>query len=227
MPIPDLTDNTATLVLSGQLTQIPGLYQARAQFTTSDGIKKSDRIWFEAVDPIEREGTTPGGIVVDRAWMKLEDLFDSELGGPHLRDRTMAIFDKSKMARLLPDALYRIGATYTPAQVYNETNFPFTDHSPLATQGLLVESIKHLMRSYVEQPLPVGSNITYFDRRDYLTRWQQIYQIENDLFVLWLDLFKQSMIGFGNTSVLVGGYNSPAYRIPRYMRGRYPYQIRY
>lgn len=131
------------------------------------------------------------------------------------------------MARLLPDALYKIGATYTPVMNYNEANFPFEFHSPLASQALLVESIRHLMRSYVEQPLPVGSNVTYFDRRDYLNRWQTIYTIENDLLIQWLDLFKMDQIGFGNTASLVGGYNSPAYRIPRYMRGRYPYQIRY
>lgn len=131
------------------------------------------------------------------------------------------------MAKLLPDALYKIGATYTPVMTYNEDNFPFDNHSPLATQALLVESIRHLMRSYVEQPLPVGSNVTYFDRRDYLNRWQTIYTIENDMLIQWLDLFKMDMIGFGNTATLVGGYNSPAYRIPRYMRGRYPYQIRY
>lgn len=227
MSPPELVDNTATLVLSGELTKIPGLYQVRAQFTTTEGYKKSDRIWFEAIDPIERTATTPAGIAVERAWTKLEDLFDSELGGPHLRDRTLAVFDKTKMAKLLPDALYRIGATYQPAIVYTEDNFPFDGHSVLASQALLVEAIRHLMRSYVEQPLPVGSNVTYFDRRDYLNRWQTIFQLENDLFILWLDLFKQDQIGFGNTATLVGGYNSPAYRIPRYMRGRYPYQIRY
>jgi hypothetical protein len=102
--------------------------------------------------------------------MKLEDLFDSELGGPHLRDRTLANFDKPKMANLLPDALYSIGATFSPAVIYTEASFPFTEHSSLAAQSLLVESIRHLMRSYVEQPLPVGSNVTYFDRRDYLQR---------------------------------------------------------
>lgn len=109
-------------------------------------------------------------MAVERTWLKLEDLFDSELGGPHLRDRTLANFDMPKMARLLPDALYAIGATYSPIVTYTEENFPFDAHAPLAGQALLVETIRHLMRSYVEQPLPVGSNITYFDRRDYLNR---------------------------------------------------------
>jgi len=131
------------------------------------------------------------------------------------------------MAKLLPDALYTIGATFTPVIEYTEDNFPFDHHSPLAGQSLLVESIRHLMRSYVEQPVPVGSNVTYFDRRDYLNRWQSILQMEVDKLTAWIDIFKQSQFAFGSTAMLVGGYNSPAYRIPRYMRGRYPYQIRY
>ncbi len=92
----------------------------------------------------------------------------------------MAIFDKTKMNHLLPDALYNIGATFTPIVTYTEENFPFDQHSVLAEQSLLVESIRHLIRSYVEQPLPVGSNVTYFDRRDYMNRWQSILQLEMD-----------------------------------------------
>jgi hypothetical protein len=73
----------------------------------------------------------------------------------------------------------------------------------------------------------MGSNVSYFDRRDYLQRWESILRMEQETFTTWLDLFKQSLFGFGDAAILVGGYNSPAYRIPRYMRGRYPYQIRY
>ena len=224
---PSLSNNEATFVFPAQLTQMPGLYKVRAQFITADNQKKSDRIWFEAIDPFPVAATTPGGEAVSRAWMKLEDLFDSELGGPHLRDRTLANFDQTKMAKLLPDALYNIGATFAPVVHYTEDTFDFVQHSPLAGQALLVESIRHLMRSYVEQPLPVGSNVTYFDRRDYLNRWQIILQMEVEKLTSWIDLFKQDQLSFGSTAMLVGGYNSPAYRIPRYMRGRYPYQIRY
>ena len=58
------------------------------------------------------------------AWLKLEDCFDSELGGPHLRDRTLANFDKTKMAGLVSSALYNIGATLAPAQTYTNDTFP-------------------------------------------------------------------------------------------------------
>jgi len=66
MPPPEIENNEVFIALSGFLTELPGLYQVRVKFTTTDGFTKSDRIWFEATDPIERKGTTPGGLVVDR-----------------------------------------------------------------------------------------------------------------------------------------------------------------
>ena len=67
MPPPEIEGSELSFALSGLLTELPGLYQVRVKFTTVDDFTKSDRIWFEAVDPIEREGTTPGGLVVDKA----------------------------------------------------------------------------------------------------------------------------------------------------------------
>ncbi len=66
MPFPEIEADELHFALSGLLTETPGLYQVRVKFTTTDGFFKSDRIWFEAIDPIERAGTTPGGMVVDR-----------------------------------------------------------------------------------------------------------------------------------------------------------------
>ena len=159
--------------------------------------------------------------------MKLEDLWDSDLGGPHLRDATKAIFDREKIRRLLPDALYNINNVYQPATGFDETTFPYQNHRPLLAQALLVESIGHLMRAYVEQPLPAGANVSYFDRRDYLQRWQMILQMELDKLNRWLDLFKRDLMGLGYSAMLVGGYASYPSRVPRYMRGRYPYIVRY
>jgi hypothetical protein len=120
----EIANNEVTFAFPGSLTEQVGLYKLRAKFTTNQGIIKSDRIWFEAQDPLERASATPVGIAVDMAWVKLEDLFDSELGGPHLRDRTLANFDKDKMAKLMSSALYNIGATMSPVQTYTDDTFP-------------------------------------------------------------------------------------------------------
>lgn len=228
-----VTDNDAVPNTSASIafsdTALPGNYNAQIAFTLTDGTRRSTVLSFEVVDPLETttSSATPQEAIVDRAWMKLEDLFDSELGGPHLRDRTLAIFDREKMKRMLPDALYNINNFYQPATGYTEDSFP-ADHHPLLSQALLVESIYHLMRSYTEQPQPMGAGTpTYFDRRDYVNRWKMILDGEEKRLNMWLDLFKRGEMGFGNSSLLVGGYASYANKVPRYMRSRYPYIFRY
>lgn len=231
-PSSNITETLTSIAFND--TTEPGQYLAQITFTLNDAnaTKRSTVLSFEVVDPLESSTPTvsdsPEEAVVDRAWMKLEDLFDSELGGPHLRDRTMATFSRDKMLKLLPDALYNINNYYQPATSYTETTFPFDSQSPLLAQAVLVESVRHLMRSYVEQPQPMGQGTpTYFDRRDYLNRWQLILQQEEDRLGMWLDLFKRGLMGFGHTSILVGGYASYTTRYPRYMRGKYPYVYRY
>jgi hypothetical protein len=223
---PTLTGNHAVLGIPGELITKPGIYMGLSRWT-ENGVQKTTTVQFEAIDPLEREGTTPLGEALDMAWMRLEDLFDSELGGPHMRDRTLRSFNKEKLAKFVPGALYTINHTYQPDTGYNDENFPYDAHAPLLSQGLLLEGIRHLMRTYVEQPQPVGSNVTYFDRRDYLQRWNQIYDVEEKLWLQWIDLFKKDLMGFGNTSILLGGYSGFYGRHPRFMRSGYPYISRY
>lgn len=205
-------------------TDLTGLYATQVTFILADSSRKSTVVHFEVLDPLHLSSSVDTGsdAAVDRAWMKLEDLFDSDLGGPHVRDRTTNQFSRDKIARFVPDALYSINNTYQPPTGFDETSFPWDAHTPLMAQSLLVESIFQLMRSYAEQPLPVGGNVTYFDRRDYLSRWQSILTLEETKFMTWLDLFKQGQLGYATTSTLVGGYASGYAMPPRYMRGRYP-----
>lgn len=204
-----------------------GLYAAQVTFTLQDGSRKSTVVNYEVIDPLQITSDTDSVIgveaAVDRAWMKLEDLFDSEFGGPHVRDRTMAQFSRDKIKRFVPDALYGINNTYQPATGYTETDFPYLQHTPLLSQALLVESIFHLIRVYTEQPAPIGGNVTYFDRRDYLNRWQSVLTLEEQKLVGWLDLFKRDQLGYSSTSTLLGGYAGTYAQPPRFMRGRYPY----
>jgi hypothetical protein len=218
-----LVDNSATLTIPASATSIVGPYRGLARFTMSDGTVQSQPIpVFEVVDILATPEDAVGiDIPVERAWMKLEDLFDSELGGPWLSDKTFAHFDRNKLKRLLPDALYTINNYYQPTTSFDDTNFPI-NHYPLVTQALLVEGIYHLIRSYVEQPMPTGSNISYFDRRDYLSRWQSVLEKEESKLNQLVDIFKMEYTGFGATAVLVGGYGTPLTRMSRYWRMRLP-----
>jgi hypothetical protein len=218
-----LLDNEATLSIPSACTSLEGPYRGLARFTLEDGsIQSQPMPVFEVVDPLAVPDAATGiDIPVERAWMKLEDLFDSELGGPWLSDKTFAHFDQNKLKRLLPDALYLINNGIQPTTSFDDLNFP-SAHYPLVTQALLIEGIYHLIRSYVEQPLPAGSNISYFDRRDYLARWQSVLEKEENKFTQLVDIFKLEYTGFGATSILVGGYGTPLTRMSRYWRMRLP-----
>lgn len=162
--------------------------------------------------------------IVDHAWLKLEDLFDSELGGPWLTDETVKSFNKDKLALLLPDALYLVNNEFQPITDFTEENWP-EDHIPLAAQALMVEGIYHLIRSYVEQPLPSGGTLNWYDRRDYITRWQSVLTVEEKKLMNLADKFKLQYTGFGSTSMIVGGYATPITRLSRFWRTRYPRYI--
>lgn len=217
-----LAGDVAVMNVPGSLTAEAGNYRGRIQFTTPDSIKKSNLVSFEAVDPLEPFGSDVKSGAIKFAWTRFEDLFDSELGGPWLRDKTLKSFDPTKMAKLLPDAIYYVNYTWQPVTTFNEDSFPYEAHTPLAGQALVVASIRHLMRSYVEQPQPVGATISYFDRRDYLQRWGEILKIEKEMLDEWLNLWKMAYMNFGEGALLVGGYASGIYRTPAALRTRYP-----
>lgn len=224
---PIVVDSTE-VAISYSNTNLPGQYVMQVTFTLPNSHLRSSVITFEVIDPLDTtsEATNDVDKTVDMAWMLLEDLFDSELGGPHLRDVTKNSFNRDKLKRLLPRALYDIGNTFQPAMEFTDVNFPFAAHAPLLSQALLVEGIRHLMRAYVEQYTPVANNVNYFDRRDYLNRWNMVLQIEQKQLDEWLDLFKRDQMGYGDTSILVGGY-AGRQRLPRYIAGRFPYIYRW
>jgi hypothetical protein len=218
-----LEDNNTEATAEFVPTQ-EGLHPYTATFTLDNGRLKSYAGNFEVVDPLVVLATSGIDTAVDHAMLKLEDLFDSELGGPWLQDKTVKSFDRRKLMNLLPDALYGINNYYMPITSFDETNFP-TNHYPLVSQALMVEAIYHLIRSYTEQPLPAGSNISYFDRRDYQARWQSVLQKEEERLNQYIDIFKMEYTGFGATAVLVGGYATPITRMSRYWRMRNPKYI--
>jgi len=217
-----LDNYQATLTIPGGVTDIPGVYKALVHFTLQGPVRKSQVITFEAIDGLGSSTETPEDLAIDRSWLKLEDCFDSSLGGPWLRDMTMNNFSRQKMSKLAPDAMYRINYGYYPVTSFTEASFDYDHDGPLFSQALLVETIYHLMRSYVEQPSPDGNPVTWFNRRDYLARWQGILEIEEKKFNNWLDTWKTQFFGFGAGAMLIGGYASTALRAPRALRTRMP-----
>lgn len=214
--------NVARLIIDD--TNTVGFYRAVCTFTKEDGTKKSIIRAFTVEDPLELPASDDLGKTLELAWIFLEDCFDSEMGGPWLRDVTLKYFNKEKLANFAGSALFIINQK-PPVSGYDETSFPYVDAMPLFAKGVLIQAIKHLIRSYAEQPNVVGAGqISYFDRREYYRVWKEILEQEQEEFATWLALYKRGQYEFGSSKVLVdikGGRRLllwPGYRLrwPRY-----------
>jgi len=225
--VPAITNDPGTVVADGhaqylvdssQITE-PGEYLATAQFVLSNGERRTIIVDFDAIDPFESTGASPIDPWVDMAWRKLEDCFDSEIGGPWLRDMTMARFDKSKMRSLVPEVLLDINVQQ-PITAFTDSSFPL-DHNggALLSHGILISTIRHLVRSYSEQPDVDNSPVGYLDRRRYQETWLKVLEVEDKQYRRVLTLWKRQYFGLGKSKLLV---SSKAGRlVPAPMRARY------
>jgi hypothetical protein len=187
-----------------------GHHTAMATFTLNSGVIKSTRCDFEVIDPFADIDPSTSYLVAIDAWEKFEDCFDSESDGPWLQDMTNKWFNQRKMENFIDDALMDINVQ-NPTTNLALTNFFNVNETPPApnadlpvlTQGVVVQIIRHLIRSYTEQPNPVGAQIAWQDRRDYLQRWQSVLQIEQAQYLRLLALYKRRFLGLGSTATLV------------------------
>ena len=194
-----------------------GLHVWTAQFEFVSGEKRTYRDEFKVIDPFEIAPTTRRTEIANEVWTKLEDCFDSEAGGPWLRDMTLAYFEPSKIEKLIDQGLLLInvwppatnlGLDYFTIDVVDpDPALPPGSTAPdpdryVVVQATLLATIKHLMRSYVEQPEPQGANIVWQNRRDYLQRWSAIYEIEERSFKEMISLWKRQFYNFGKGALL-------------------------
>jgi hypothetical protein len=146
--------------------------------------------------------------IVERVWHRFADLFDSPYGGPHLQVYFQGHFGRQRIAHLLQNAVDRLNTIAQPHQSYSiaeSGQFPVEKWGGLLGQALYVETIKHLIRSYVEQPVWEGVDISRADRRDYQQRWETVLQAEQEDLKAMLDVFKIANMGLGRPHVLVAG----------------------
>lgn len=211
-----------------------GTYDWVAQFILLSGEKRSTGDQFTVYDPFNPILPSADEQIADEVWWRLESCFDSEEGGPWLRDMTLGYFGEDSIIRFIPEGVLLINVTppmttidlshFTTSFVTPEGEIQADPDRPVIVQATLLAVIKHLMRSYVEQPLPQGANIVYQDRRDYLQRWQTIYQIENEYWLRLVGLWKRSFLQYGHSKLLIHSkagraYNYPGFRLRNASRG--------
>jgi hypothetical protein len=218
-----------------------GNYTWVAQFTFGSGEKRTFPSGnFTVFDPLNPPPLTREREIGQEVWMRLEDCFDSQEGGPWLRDMSLAYFEPSKVERFIAEGLLLINQ-YPPATNLDLSMFttPVIDPDPtldpgtyqadpdrhIIVQATLIAVIKHLMRSYVEQPNLVSGNAVWQDRRDYLQRWQTILTQEQADFKFIVTLWKRQFLNLGKGALLThskaGRLYPSGWRARNAMRGYY------
>lgn len=201
---------TYTITLTSVDTQTPGVYNLAWSYAldTVAQVFGSD-IEVGPTQPAYDALPSDLKLVVEQSWIRFADLWDSPDGGPHLQVYFQTHFGRNRLAQLLAVAVGRLNTVAQPHQTYgiDESNpFPVASWGALLEQALYVEVIKHLRRSYVEQPVLQGiGGIATLDRRDYLQRWGEILRDEQGDLDSMLNNFKIANMGLGQARVLVGG----------------------
>lgn len=149
--------------------------------------------------------------VVDQVWFRFADLFDSPAGGPHLQTYYQTHWSRGRMAQLMGVALRRLNVIAQPHSTYSIDGkagivFPLAEWGGLLELGTYVEALRHLQRSYIEQPNLSGSgNFSRLDRSEYWQRWGALLaDAEKDLKGAQ-DTWKISQMMLGTPRVLVSG----------------------
>lgn len=230
--VPDIVNDPGTVdtnedghgfyVVNAAVNDTEGQYKAIATFTYDDGsltnLTKSIPCDYEVADPFVRAGSSPADGSVKQCWTMLEDCFDSEIGGPWLRDMTLAVFDQTKVRALVPQVLLDIN-NQMPFTSYSEESFPYAgDGEALFAEGLLVASLRHLMRSYTEQPDVISSPVAFMDRKRYQQAWKAQYDVESEVWKKWLNRWKLQQYDLSHASLLL--YNKSGRFLPGPMRTR-------
>lgn len=211
-----MADHEATGVYGTSLSSVetsePGDYLARFTYAL-DGVEQVYETYlvigpsapsYDNLAPAMKD-------IVDRVWLRFADLFDSPDGGPNLQVYFQTHYGRGRMAQLLQIAVGLLNTTAQPFQTYTldgdgGATFPVEKWGSLLESALYVEAIKHLVRSYTEQPLfQGGSGITRHDRRDYMDRWRAVLDMEQPTLRSQLQVFKISNMNLGRPKVLVSG----------------------
>lgn len=201
-----------TVRLTSAETSTPGPYVLVWTYQIN-GQDEEWRVWLEVGKAAPEYDVLADQMkgIVEQTWNRFSDLFDFATEGPHLQSYIQANFGRNRLAQLLRLAVGRLNTVSQPFQTYTldgdgGASFPVERWGSLLESALYVECLKHLMRSYVEQPeVQSGSGVSRLDRRDYLDRWGIILKGEEEILAKQLEVFKIASMGLGRPRVLVSG----------------------
>ena len=198
--------------LTSAETAVPGLYLIYWDYEIN-GVPQTQETYYEVGQRAPAYDALPPKAkdVVENVYWKFADLFDSPLGGPHLQVYVQTNFGRQRMAQALRSAMNRLNTWAQPHQTYvldpgsGGKEFPYDQWGGVIEEALYVEVLKHLKRSYVEQPTPEGVTLARLDRRDYMSRWGEILSDEQAELENLIEQFKIAHMGLGSPSALISG----------------------
>lgn len=201
-----------TVRLTSTETATPGPYVLVWDYTVN-GVVEQWRVWLEVgkAAPEYDVLVDEMKMIVETTWIRFSDLFDFATEGPHLQTYIQSNFGRNRLAQLLRIAVGRLNTVAQPFQSYTidgdgGASFPVARWGSLLESALYVECLRHLVRSYVEQPeVQSGSGVSRLDRRDYKDRWEDVLGVEEPVLQQQLEHFKIANMGLGRARVLVSG----------------------
>lgn len=181
--------------------------------------------YYQVIEPMPIYDTLSDGErgIVKMVSMMFGDLYDSVDGGPHLKEEFQTHYGTETLALCLQLAANRINISSQPWTNYvigdnnpGGSRFPANGY-PILMMATYLEVVRHLIRSYTEQPNILGGpGVAYTDRRDYVDRWRNILNDEKEDYDNAIRNFKRSIMSLGGGNLIVsGGIFGTAY-------GRYP-----
>lgn len=194
-------------------TSVPGYYQLDWTFTlpTTGSVETTSTfLQIGPASPAYDSLPTPMKQMVEDVFVKLADLVDSPWGGPNLQMWYSTHFNRGRIAQLLKQAVQHLNNMGQPYNVWsvdgrNGPMFPVVQWGGLLNSALTIEVIKHLMRSYTEDPEIQGAVQARMSRRDYLARWQSNLVVEQADFKTQLDTWKIANMFKGPKVMVAGG----------------------
>lgn len=219
--------------LSPIITSIKGDYTVTWSYTVNSMQKEfkyqfkvvDPQPFFDSLDPAQKQ-------MVDNIYHRVADGFDSTIGGPYLWELPQSSFSYETIARLMVvDAMNLINFSkpkaFIPPYGIGATS---GKQIPPAWYGLVekaasYELYKHLARSYLEMPNPIGVNVAHLDRTLYSQKWMQMAEFEKEELEYQLRMLKRAL-QYGvrtRSSLLAGGIFPVSYLNPA--RPRWPYTL--
>lgn len=205
---------TYQYMLTANESSIQGNYDITWNYTISgsprvytDNIVITDQMpYWSNLSYDERQIAT--GIV-----HRLDKSFDSTSGGPYLQELQQSGFMMYEEVAMImsTEAIdyinYEFQPVFNPAYEIGQgalVPFPSQWYGVLASQTY-AHFLKHISRNYIEQPTPQGMNAAWMDRRDYYSRWWQLYIFDKEIADKQLRQMKRQFMVGSKRSLLVAG----------------------